>query len=66
MAAMSEDAWLIAIVFAVWAALAAVYAFVPTFAMPGYALVWGVGALLFLGLAALVAWAEGRGRRCRH
>jgi hypothetical protein len=52
-------------VFAVWLALAVVYATVPMFAMPGYAVVWGWGALVFLGLAALVVAASRRSRR-RH
>jgi hypothetical protein len=59
---MNEDSLLFAIVFAVWLALAIVYATVPMFAMPGYAVVWGWGALVFLGLAALVAMAM-RGSR---
>lgn len=42
---MNEDGWLFAIVFAVWLALAIVYAAVPMFSMPGYAVVWGWGAL---------------------
>lgn len=63
---MNEDGWLFAIVFAVWLALAAVYAAVPMFSMPGYAVVWGWGALVFLGLAALVALAARRGRRRRN
>jgi hypothetical protein len=60
---MNEDSLLFAIVFAVWLALAIVYATVPMFAMPGYAVVWGWGALVFLGLAALVAVASRRSRR---
>ena len=62
---MNEDGWLFGIVFAVWLALAIVYAAVPMFSMPGYAVVWGWGALVFLGLAALVAVAarRSRGRR---
>ncbi|MBK1840040.1 hypothetical protein JHL17_21775 [Azospirillum sp. YIM B02556] len=46
---------------AVWAVLAAVYAFVPSLGMPGYVRVWGGGALLFLLLAAVLALA-GQGR----
>ena len=38
---MHSDAVLFAVVFAVWLALAIVYATVPMFAMPGYAVVWG-------------------------
>jgi hypothetical protein len=60
---MNEDSLLFAIVFAVWLALAVVYATVPMFAMPGYAVVWGWGALVFLGLAGLVAAASRRSRR---
>lgn len=62
---MNEDSWLFGIVFAVWLALAIVYAEVPMFSMPGYAVVWGWGALVFLGLAALVAVAAWRARRRR-
>jgi len=57
---MSEDAWLIAAVGAVWAALAGLYAFVPMFAMPGSALVWGGGAVIFLALAMLIVRADRR------
>lgn len=57
---MKEDSLLFALVFAVWIALAIVYATVPMFAMPGYAVVWGWGAIVFLGLAVLVAWAARR------
>jgi hypothetical protein len=60
---MSEDSWLIALVAAVWVALAALYAFVPAFHMPGSAAVWGTGALIFLALAILIALADRRGRR---
>jgi hypothetical protein len=55
---MSEDGWLIGLVSAIWTALAALYAFVPMFNMPGSALVWGSGAVIFLGLTALVVRAE--------
>lgn len=57
---MNEDSLLFAIVFAVWLALAIIYATVPMIAMPGYAVVWGWGALVFLGLAGLVAAASRR------
>jgi membrane protein implicated in regulation of membrane protease activity len=63
---MNEDSLLFGIVFAVWLALAIVYATVPMFAMPGYAVVWGWGALVFLGLAALVAVASRRSHRQRE
>lgn len=62
---MNEDSLLFAAVFAVWLALALIYATVPMFAMPGYAVVWGWGALVFLGLAGLVAAAARRSRRRR-
>jgi hypothetical protein len=55
---MSEDSWLIGLVGAIWTALATLYAFVPMFNMPGSALVWGSGALIFLGLTALVVRKE--------
>lgn len=57
---MHSDAVMFAVVFAVWLALAVLYATVPIFAMPGYALVWGWGSLVFLGLAALTALAVRR------
>jgi hypothetical protein len=46
---------LIGFVSLVWIALAALYAFVPMFAMPGAAFVWGSGAVVFLVLAAATA-----------
>ncbi|MBL8702603.1 MAG: hypothetical protein JNK67_29750 [Alphaproteobacteria bacterium] len=57
---MSTDAWLIGVVGAVWLALAALYAFVPAFHMPGSTLVWGAGAIGFIALAAMIASAERR------
>ncbi|MCC7485084.1 MAG: hypothetical protein IT529_08820 [Burkholderiales bacterium] len=61
---MKEDFWLLITVVVVWAALALLYAFVPLFHMPGYAGVWGWGALIFLVLAVLLARSRGRrGRR---
>lgn len=51
---MNEDFRLVAIVAVVWALLALVYALAPWGDMIGYARVWGFGALLFLGLAALL------------
>lgn len=51
---MTEEFWLVVAIAAVWAALAAVYALVPSLGMPGYVRVWGGGALLFLGLAAVL------------
>ncbi len=55
---MKEDIWLLVIVFAVWAALAVLYAVVPMFHMPGYAGVWGWGAVIFLVLAAAIFLAR--------
>jgi hypothetical protein len=55
---MSEDAVLIGLVSAVWAVLAALYAFVPMFTMPGSALVWGSGSAVFLMLLIFVAMRE--------
>lgn len=57
---MSEDGWLIGVVSVIWVALAALYAFVPMFNMPGSALVWGSGAVIFLGLTAFIARSEQR------
>jgi hypothetical protein len=51
---MNEDSWLVAIIALVWALLALVYALAPWGDMIGYARVWGFGAVLFLGLAALI------------
>lgn len=61
----SLDAGLIAIVFVVWAGLATMYATIPLIHMPPAFRVWGVGALLFLALAGVIAVAEitGRSRR---
>ncbi len=55
---MKEDVPLILLVFLVWAALALVYALVPSLGMPGYVRVWGAGSLLFLGLAGLLISAR--------
>ena len=60
---MTEDAWLIASVSVVWAVLAALFALVPLFHMPGSAQVWGAGALIFVALAILTAAVEARARR---
>lgn len=46
----------------VWFVLAGVYALVPGLDMPGYARVWGAGAVVFLVLAAILALAA-PGRR---
>lgn len=60
---MSEDGWLIGVVCVVWLALAALYAFVPMFDMPGSARVWGSGAAIFAALTVLVAGTERQSRR---
>jgi hypothetical protein len=57
---MRLDAVLFVVVFLVWILLAMAYAVVPMFAMPGYAVVWGWGSLVFLALAVLVARAARR------
>ncbi len=62
---MSEDVWLIATVGAVWVLLAVLYAIVPMFDMPGSALIWGTGAVLFLALAGAVAFVERSSARHR-
>lgn len=62
---MQSDAVMFAVVFAVWFALAVLYATAPMFAMPGYAVVWGWGSMVFLGLAALTALAVRRAKRRR-
>lgn len=48
---MKQDLLLLLGVTIVWAVLAAVYAWAPGLGMPGYARVWGVGAVIFLALA---------------
>lgn len=58
----TDEVRLMLAVVAVWAALAAVYALVPSLGMPGYVRVWGGGALLFLVLAGVLA-STARGRR---
>lgn len=63
---MREDSWLIAIVFVVWAALSILYYTIPMIYMPAIARVWGLGALLFLVLAVVVAIGEGKGRTKHH
>ena len=55
---MTEDSVFIGLVSLIWIALAALYAFVPMFAMPGSAAVWGSGAAVFLNLALIIAIAE--------
>jgi membrane protein implicated in regulation of membrane protease activity len=56
------DAILLGIVFIVWGALALMYATIPMIQMPTGFRVWGLGAVLFLALTALTAYA-GRGRK---
>ena len=55
---MTEDSVFIGLVSLIWIALAALYAFVPMFAMPGSAVVWGSGAAVFLVLAVIIAITE--------
>jgi hypothetical protein len=57
---MTEDSVFIGLVSVFWIALAALYAFVPMFAMPGSAIVWGSGATVFLVLAVVIAVSERR------
>lgn len=62
---MADGNLMIQLAGAVGIALAALYAFVPMFNMPGSALVWGSVTVIFLGLTLLVARAEGRWVRSR-
>jgi hypothetical protein len=57
---MTEDSVFIGLVSVIWIALAALYALVPMFAMPGSAIVWGSGAAVFLVLAVFIAISERR------
>ena len=57
---MDEDVVTLAVVFVVWALLAAVYALVPMFDMPAAARVWGAGAAVFLALTVWVARSRRR------
>lgn len=59
----NDELWLTAAIVAVWAALAAVYALVPSLGMPGYVRVWGGGAVVFLVLAGVLAAVGRRARR---
>lgn len=54
------DLTLIIAIALVWLLLAAVYQFSPSLGMPGYVRVWGVGALVFLGLAGAVVVSRRR------
>ncbi|MGR0183148.1 hypothetical protein [Azospirillum aestuarii] len=58
----NDELWLTLAIVAVWAVLAAVYAFVPSLGMPGYVRVWGGGAIVFLALAGML-FAFGRKTR---
>jgi len=58
----NDELWLTLAIVAVWAVLAAVYAFVPSLGMPGYVRVWGGGAVVFLVLAGILVAI---GRRTR-
>lgn len=49
---MSLDLTLVVLVAAVWLLLGAAYALVPMLAMPGAAILWGSGGVVF----ALLAW----------
>lgn len=60
---MKQELWLLAVVSVVWAVLALLYATVPMLHMPGYATVWGGGALIFFALALAIAAAWRRGRK---
>ena len=57
---MNQELLLLLAVAAVWSVLAAVYALAPGLGMPGYARVWGAGALIFLVLAAILRVAAKR------
>lgn len=57
---MKEELALTLVIAAVWTALAAVYALVPSLGMPGYVRVWGGGAVLFLMLAGVLVAARKR------
>lgn len=59
------DAIVLGIVFIVWGALALMYATIPMIQMPTGFRVWGLGALLFLVLAAVTALAGRRRGRER-
>ncbi len=54
---MKEDLWLIVVVFLIWGALAIMYFTVSMIRMPHMGHVWGLGSLLFLGLAIVIAIA---------
>jgi hypothetical protein len=60
---MNEELWLVVVIAAVWAVLAAVYALVPSLGMPGYVRVWGGGAVLFLVLAGVLVAVSRRAHK---
>ncbi len=62
---MKQDAWLIATVFVVWAVLSIMYYTIPMIYMPTTGRVWGLGALLFLVLAAVIVFAQHKGKSRR-
>lgn len=55
---MNLDLTLVALVAAVWLLLAAAYALVPMLAMPGAAVLWGSGGIVFAALAWRIRVAE--------
>ena len=57
---MKQALLLLLAVAVVWSVLAAVYALAPGLGMPGYARVWGAGALIFLVLAVILRVAAKR------
>ena len=63
---MKEDIWLIAAVFLVWMVLSVAFFTVPMIQMPPTGRVWGLGAALFLVLAAIIAVASRKGARRRN
>lgn len=57
---MRQELLLLLGVAVVWSVLAAVYALAPGLGMPGYARVWGGGAVVFLILAVVLVGATKR------
>lgn len=57
---MKQELLLLIGIAAVWLLLAAVYALAPGLGMPGYARVWGAGAVVFLVLAAMLIKTQRR------
>lgn len=57
---MRQELLLLLGVAVVWSVLAAVYALAPGLGMPGYARVWGAGAVVFLILAVVLVGATKR------